>query len=303
VSRENAKRPLLALGFSELEADVYVFLLEHPVSTGYKVAQGLGKLPPNVYQAIDSLVTKGAVITESGTSRTCRAVPPDEMLASLRSRFAATEAEAMSALQEVRPPADDDRVYRLRDWPQVHERCRAMLNGAQRVAVIDAFPGPLALIQADVERTAARGVQVALKTYEQKEIRGAKAVINHAPDALLAKFPAEFLILIADGSELLIASLARGTRTVKQAIWTPSPTLAYLFHASLAAEISITEVLGVLAGMTRFDQLTELLAPVRERLVAIEPTHLGEVLPGFWRLYQDVPGFQRLGDAGKTPAD
>jgi HTH-type transcriptional regulator, sugar sensing transcriptional regulator len=101
MNRPDAKKPLLALGFSDLEADVYVFLLENPASTGYRVAQGLGKLPPNVYQAIDPLVTKGAVITETGASRTCRAVPPEEMLASLRARFAATEAEAVALLKQV----------------------------------------------------------------------------------------------------------------------------------------------------------------------------------------------------------
>ena len=56
-------RPLLgSIGFSGLEIDVYLALLEQPNASGYQVAQKIGKLVGSTYKALDSLRAKGAVV-------------------------------------------------------------------------------------------------------------------------------------------------------------------------------------------------------------------------------------------------
>lgn len=49
------------LGFTGLEADVYTALLAESPTTGYRVAQALGKAVANTYKAIASLEAKRAV--------------------------------------------------------------------------------------------------------------------------------------------------------------------------------------------------------------------------------------------------
>ena len=67
--------PLVSLGFTALAAEIYAWLPEEAPVTGYRIAQAIGKPAPNVYKAIETLETKGAVMVDEGKSRLCRPVP------------------------------------------------------------------------------------------------------------------------------------------------------------------------------------------------------------------------------------
>src|SRR5688572_23314760 len=75
------------LGFSELEASIYAFLLVESPTTGYRIAQALGKPVANTYNGIQSLQSKGAILVEDSDTRLCRAVPPDEMMGQMERAF------------------------------------------------------------------------------------------------------------------------------------------------------------------------------------------------------------------------
>src|SRR5579872_3418738 len=119
MSNEESVQALAALGFTQLEAEVYVFLLGEAPATGYRVAQAIGRLPANTYKALESLQNKGAVIIDEGASRLCRAIPSAELLDLLKRRFAEQEARATRALSEIAPVSHDDRIYQLRSYDQV----------------------------------------------------------------------------------------------------------------------------------------------------------------------------------------
>src|SRR5262245_33241006 len=72
--------PVSALGFTELEAATYAYLVQHSPATGYRIAHGIGKPIANTYKAIESLARKGAVVIEQTGNRLCRAVSPEEVL-------------------------------------------------------------------------------------------------------------------------------------------------------------------------------------------------------------------------------
>ncbi len=59
-------RPLQALGFTEIEALIYGYLVENSPATGYRISHAIGKQPPNTYKAIVTLENKGAIIVEVG---------------------------------------------------------------------------------------------------------------------------------------------------------------------------------------------------------------------------------------------
>jgi sugar-specific transcriptional regulator TrmB len=79
----DALQSLVSLGFTPLEAEVYVCLVQDSPATGYRVAQAVGRPVAGIYKTIESLANKGAVVLDDGESRLCRAVPPAELLARL----------------------------------------------------------------------------------------------------------------------------------------------------------------------------------------------------------------------------
>jgi sugar-specific transcriptional regulator TrmB len=235
-------QPLVALGFTTLEAEAYAFLLRESPVTGYRIAQALRRPAPNIYKALESLELKGAVLVEDGDSRLCRPVPPDELLSQLERRFHEHRARAERVLSQAPGEAEDDRVYTLRSAGQVLERARRMLRGCAEIVLADLFPLPLDSLRPELEAAAARGVQVAVKAYAPAEVSGARVVLDAVPDRALERWPGQWLNLVADGREHLIAFLASDGRAVHQAVWSGSTALSWVYHSALSSEIVLDDV-------------------------------------------------------------
>jgi sugar-specific transcriptional regulator TrmB len=276
MSAVESVRALVALGFTGLEAEVYTALAQHPPMTGYRVAQVLGKPAANVYKAIESLRAKGAVIVDDGANRVCHAVPSVELLGLLERGFRASRERAAAALAELQSAPADDRVYQLRSRDQVMERCRRMLERAERVALLDAFPGPLEELRTEAEAAAMRGVTVGVKAYEPTSMREAEVFVLPDGRSVIGRWPGQWLNVVVDGREHLIALLTRDGLGVHQAVWSESAYISWVYHSALAGELILADVeKRVAEGASS----TELRASVEryQRVVA-----------------SDAPGFRQL---------
>ena len=235
-------QPLVELGFTTLEAEAYTFLLQESPVTGYRIAQALRKPAPNVYKALESLELKGAVLVEDGDSRLCRPVPPGELLAQLDRRFHEQRARAERLLSRPAAEAADDRVYTLRSADQVLERARCMLRDAAEVALIDVFPLPLAELRGEIQAAAERGVQVTARVYEPTDVPGARVVVDADPELVRGRWPGQWVNVVTDGREHLIAYLTADGGTVQQAVWSGSAILSWVYHSALSSEIVLEDV-------------------------------------------------------------
>ena len=108
---DDVVRDLVDIGLSALEAEVYVVLLAHPVSTGYRVGQLLNKPTANVYKALEALGHKGAVMIEDGDARACRAVPPEEFLRQVESAVRQRTQHIAARLAHISPAPPDEHIY------------------------------------------------------------------------------------------------------------------------------------------------------------------------------------------------
>jgi HTH-type transcriptional regulator, sugar sensing transcriptional regulator len=235
-------RHLIALGFSELEADVYVFLLRESPATGYRVAQAIGRTAANTYKALESLEARGAIQVEEAESRLCRPVPPDALLRAMEATFTRHRDQAAKALREVSPPATDDGVYRLKTASQVFDMCRAILEKAERVLLLDAFATPLESLRVPMGDAIARGVRIAVLTYEPFDVPGVTVVVNHEANAIRERWSGQWLNLTADSSQQVNALLSDDLDDVIHATWTRSQFLTHLYHSGLLGELVASSV-------------------------------------------------------------
>jgi sugar-specific transcriptional regulator TrmB len=233
---------LLAFGFTELESEVYVFLLQEWPATGYRVAQAIGKPVANTYKAIESLQYKGAILVDEGANRLCRAIPAEELLAQLERSFQRSRQEAAQALASLRGEQDDDRIYQLRSRVQVLERCNQMLDRAAQLVILDIFPGPLEEIRSSLESTAARGVKVVLRAYQQAVIAGIELFVDPRGASTIKRWPGQWLNLVIDGQEFLLAFLNADGVGVHQAVWSGSAYLAWVYYSALRSELSLGQL-------------------------------------------------------------
>lgn len=240
--RFQAATALTFLGFSEIEALVYCFLLEESPATGYRVSHGIGKPTANTYKAIAALALRGAIVVDDSESRLCRAVPPGELLDRLDREFDSKKRVAESELAKIRQSAGDDRVYYLTSIEQVIERARTMLKGARSAALLELFPLTVPLLAAELEAAAKRGVAVAVKTYEPVALNGVTVVCSPEASRVLSVWPGQQISVATDGEQFMTALLSQDASTVHQALWSNSTFLSCFYYNALNVEQVLTDV-------------------------------------------------------------
>ena len=231
---------LRPFGFSEIEALAYGFLLREGPATGYRISHGIGKPTANTYKALRSLAERGALIVEDTRTRLCRAMPPEELLASLERQFQSQKEAAVEQLSQLGRPEGDERVYQLETVAQTLERARLMLARAREIVLLDIFPMPLAALKDDLEAAARRGVRVAIQCYEAIDIPGVWAVRSELPPALRKAWPGQQLSLVVDAQEHLLALFSKDGKHIHQAIWSENLWLSCMQHNHVACELMLT---------------------------------------------------------------
>jgi len=242
-----AVQQLILLGFTELEAAVYVFLVGHSPATAYGVAKGLGRPVANTYKAVESLQQKGAVLIDETGARQCEAVPPAELLGKLDRTFAAQRDSAAAALARLEPAGGSDGIYTLTSVEQVYDRATLMLRNAKDVVLGDLFPEAVSMLRSDLEAAAGRGAIVAVQTYAPVNLEGIETLLNPQASEIRTKWPGQWLCLVSDGAEYLFAYLGPDGRDLHQAIWSSSAFLAWVQHSFLVdglRGVVLEELLG-----------------------------------------------------------
>lgn len=276
-------QPLLDLGLSEIEALVYSYLVGREQATGYRISHAIGKPTANTYKAIASLERMGAVVVDEGTNRRVRAVAPAELLSQLERRFRRRRERAAGVLEALARPGSEEGVYTLRDTDQVLERARAMLDRGEKIILLDIFPGILAELAGDLERTVRRGVRVVAKVYGPVDVAGLEVIELPDPQRVFAHWPGQQLTLVRDAEEHLIGLLSDDLALVRQAVWSNSLYLSCMHHNHVAAEIISTVQI------------------IRDRTGAAGPpmkdiSLLASAPPGFHKLKERTSRVSREGD-------
>jgi sugar-specific transcriptional regulator TrmB len=239
LGTEASVRALQDLGFTAVEAEVYVYLLHNSPATGYQISKGISRTRGAAYKVLATLAAKGAVEADSQKGNQWRAVPTAEFLNQLERRFLKSKERATEALRAIAPPPPDYHIYQLQTVEQVYERARAMLASCEQFALVDIFPLALEKLRPDIEGALKRRKKAAVNVYVPDNIPGARMTQTYEGFGFLKKVPANWVTLAIDGEEILIAVLTKNDDRVLQAIWSANTFLArtlssYLKHSFLA---------------------------------------------------------------------
>lgn len=239
----SAIQSLIDLGFTDLEARAYAFLLSESPATAYRVAQGIAKPVANTYKALDSLSVKSAVLVDEGQTRQYRALPLDELLQDMDRRQAGFRARARRELSKLASPATDARVYQLATTEAVYAHAQRMILGARSKVVCDLFPEPARTL-APVLESASQRCTVAVQLYEPLKLVDVTSALFAGAPGVLASVPGQLMVVVADRSELLMALISPDGQSVLQAITTASPFMASMIDAYLTSELVTSRVLA-----------------------------------------------------------
>ena len=230
----NSIKWLNELGFTELEATVYSYLVENSPVTAYRVAQEIGKPVANTYKAVQSLYQKGMVMIDETQNRLCQAVPAKEALDKLKNSFLDRHQNAAEALSHLKPSGDVEKIFSLTSPDQVFDRCRNLLENAEQIVLIDAFPGVVKKLKPWLQAAVKNKITVVLQAYEPTEIEGVEIVHFQHAERMITRWQGNWLIIVVDGAEYLFAFLSDDDQVVHNAIWCGSAFMALPQHSNLA---------------------------------------------------------------------
>ena len=231
---------LRQLGFTQYEAQCYLGLLrQHPVN-GSQLSTVCGVPRSMVYQTLNRLEEKAAVVRlrgEEGEPQQYEPVAPKQVIAQLSARFQATcerLEEALDALATA-PPADV--VLNIVGTDDILRRAAILVRHArQQIALMGGAP-ELAALEADLQATVARGVVARIVS------GGAAPAVQGQVVAYLGEnvsAPTRFLIVIADSAPALVATFPPNASAT--AVLTENPILARLLSAFLNTEYYIVRL-------------------------------------------------------------
>jgi sugar-specific transcriptional regulator TrmB len=276
-----AENLLAGVGLTGLEASAYVALLREPGATAYRVAQMIGKPPPNTYKAIDALLAKGAVVADdSSGSRTYAALPINEYLNAKRRTLDTQQQEIEQSLADVAVETVEHGIFRLATIDQVYERCRTMIAKAKWLVLIDAFPGPLEELSKEASSASRRGIDVFIKPYAPASIPGCDVLDASAGAPQLKIWNGDWLNVVADCSESVQAFLKKDGTGIFAASWCRNPYLGMLDFNGMASEFILTRIMQLAAKGGDGQAIDAEIKRLMRRYMKFEPFVSG--IPDAW---------------------
>src|SRR5512136_68307 len=236
-------RPLLgSIGFSGLEVDVYLALLEQPNASGYQVAQKIGKLVGSTYKALDSLRAKGAVVVdESARPTTFVALSISEYMDARRRDLEFLQAKIEREMEDTAAQPAHGGIFELDSIAQVYERCRNLLRGAKDVALLNIDARPLEELRSELVAAADRGVKVLVKTRAPARIPGCGVMAPEKAAPADAQSGDELGVAV-DYREYVQAFIESDGSGVEEAIWVRQPRLARQVGYLFQSDFTLTKV-------------------------------------------------------------
>jgi len=253
---------LKPLGFTGYEAKAYVALLAAGTLNGYELAKGSGVPRSMIYETIEKLQSKGAIVASAEETGRYLAIPPDELLPRLRREVEAQFDRAAARLAQLKAPPSVEIVWRIFGEAPSLAAAESVIDAATASLTVSIWAAQLQVLESALRRAAARGVTIRMILFGPCAPEGLGFVYLHHfvdPKIVEARLGSQLLVLAADHAEVVVANL--GPTTTGWAVRTKDRALVLVAEEYIRHDV-------VLAALT---------------------DHVGaEVLDRLWRSREDL---------------
>jgi sugar-specific transcriptional regulator TrmB len=217
---------LQALGFSQYEARAYCALLQKSPANGHEVAKTAGIPTSKVYETLERLRTKGAVLVQRSEPTLWAPVPHRDLVGRLRQDMESTFSAVEQGLAQLGHEQDTALTWSLSGRGHVVDSMRRAIERT-RERLAGAIPAAALRELAPALRAAAeRGVAVDLVTDAGGDVDlpdGDGVRVRRRADG--GPDRDRLTMVVGDGEETVLADLGRDR---PEGMWTHHPAVALL---------------------------------------------------------------------------
>ena len=217
---------LQGLGFSQYEARAYCALLQKSPANGHEVAKTAGIPTSKIYETLERLNQKGAVLVQRSEPTLWAPVPHRELVATLRSKMESTFSAVEQGLAQLGQERDTRLTWSLSGHGHVVDSMRRAIDRTQ-VRLTAAIPArELVELAAPLRAAMERGVTVDLLVSD-----GVAVDLPDGDRVRISRYPEpqpdgeRLAFVVGDGEETVLADLGLDR---PQGMWTHDPAVALL---------------------------------------------------------------------------
>ncbi len=198
-------KKLLAIGFTEYEAKVYLALLRQSPSTGYQLSKAAGVPRSMVYEALGRLDGRGFVLkTIENRATLFRPLPPDVLLDRYEQENHELIRDLRAGMQELYTSSDEKSIWSISGRSSVLSYATKMIQCAGQEILLVLADDDLAALRGDIEAACARNVSISALLSGQGQLDCGR-VAYHSPLESELQDLSRILVVVADNQETLIA--------------------------------------------------------------------------------------------------
>ena len=234
---------LREMGLSDLEAKVYIWLLENKRSTGYKIAVQIGKPVANTYKALRSLEKKGAVVCDESSHKTYfDTIPVEEFLNKIEKEFIKQRKKIINEVKKLDVQQEPIGIYELQSEELVYEKAIGMIKTAENTLLIDCFPTPMKIIKEHFTEKRSKEISIYVKNYSGEDIDNVNQIKAVNTELPYTDLEGQWLIVLKDTTESLVAYFNKDGTELNHCVWIKDPFISFILFNGSAHEFNFTEV-------------------------------------------------------------
>lgn len=265
---EDLTRQLMLLGLSDNEARSYATLLRFGPLTGYEVARRSGIARGNVYACLGRLAEK-QIVTRTSEERFI-AIPLDRFVSLQQERFSSAAQQASLALQRLQESHEEAQVASITNTQALLERCRIVLEEADRPIFLAGFPSELEALAPFLQKAQQRHLAIEAVSFGAAPAAWPLATEHLGADDIRSAQQGR-LLLLASWPHGIMGILAEDS-TSSAGIWAWNRYLANVIGLYIAHECFTLRLWSRLPATQKHElatQLTDLSSQIA--LAGLEP--------------------------------
>ncbi len=197
---------LVAIGFTEYEARVYLALLSDNPATGYQISKRTGVPRSMVYEALGRLHARGAVLKTGNQRATLiRPVPPDILLERFESEHRSLLKNLQEGLGELYNAQQEEHLWSISGSHTVLAYAKQMIEGVKDEILLVLNDTHLDTFGDGIQAACEAGVAASAVLTGDKELFCGQSV-RHPPLESELQQLSDMLVVIVDDHECLIAN-------------------------------------------------------------------------------------------------
>lgn len=202
------------LGFTGAEAQVYIFLLQFPHSTGYEISKGTGLPRANTYQALETLVIKEHITAVSQEPVRYTAVPLALLFKRIQEETRQRCVQLEQELTALEKPETRGHFWELREQRRIEQRLIELIESATQRISASLWAEDLHLLAEPLRAARQRGCVVILNLFGEAKVDFATIYRHEDSEKVVG---GHVVTLAVDFTEALVASFdAPATGVVTQ---------------------------------------------------------------------------------------